>query len=149
MTQTHHEFTVEDANGEKHRYVGSLHKPTTDGIQISLQLAGLGLQPLIAGVKGILKESGGDIEKLIDSDVSTLLEKLDVDTVLEKLQPALLSDQLPGLPHRLMKEWTRDAKDLSNEIVFNECYRGNYLELIKAMIEVIKVNRFLPLPSIS
>jgi hypothetical protein len=143
-------FSLKDKSGNNHQYELTLHPPSESGIRIALQIAGLGIEPLAEMVGGILSELDLDgVQSMLDLDVEAILTKVDFSKIGEKLRPALLSGDSPGLLMDILSLTYRDGKSLSDPEVFNPAYRGNYMELWKAVGKVIQINDFLPLPDIS
>lgn len=142
-----HTFELNDGQGQAHRYTCALHPPSRDGVALALDLAALGLEPVARLAQGVLKDAKVEsVQALLDD--KTLFERLDLAKVGADLRAALLMPQAATLPRRLLSNTTRDGKDLGTDFAFDEAYAGNYLELAKALWEVVRANRFLPLPGI-
>jgi len=143
-------FEVEDYSGKIHKYRFELHPPTNDGIALSLELMALGGTPLLGAIKEVASVTVAKKKKGEKFSIADALDlNLDIGSIGENLQRSLLSPQAGSIPQRLMKHAARDGQPLDNPFNFDQAFAGNYLELGKAMYEVIIANRFLPLPSIS
>ena len=153
-----------------HRYEVHLHPPM-EGFVIIQGLASLGLEPLAQAIEGALPplakvaqdsatqltvlrkaaKGGGKDVSLLDVDVDlgssleAVLSGLKLGEVGGKLARAF--QQLdPQLVTRLLAYTNRDGKELihngEHTLAFNAAYRGNYVELMLALVEVARRNGF-------
>lgn len=119
-----------------HEYQVTLH-PTRQGLPISLRLMGLGAGALTQ----VLAKALGDDGEGVD------LEGVDWGAVGSDLAAFLADDGTPQLLRDVLAFTTRDGKSLGADVVFDEAFRGNYVEILQAAAEVCRINGFFPLPS--
>lgn len=134
------EVSIADDDGAPHAYLISLH-PAVDGQRVVMHLAGLLAGPLA----GLVAASRGSVAGLLEADLGSL----NLSGAAAQLGQALLSDAPPRLVRELLKLTVRDGKRLADDLVFNAAFTGNYGELLAALVEVVKVNHFLPLSRIN
>ncbi len=127
-------FSLEDAKGNAHPYETIL-LPAREGLPLSLSLMKALGEPLLA-----LLDGAGDTAE--GEDASFDLNAL--GPTLVNLDPTLLST----LAESVLSNTMRDGKRLKG-IEFDKAYRGNYMELYKAVWEVVRLNRLIPLPDTS
>lgn len=116
---------------------------TTVGTPIALKVWALASEP-VAGLlanREALAKAGGE-----KTSVSDLLAELDVQKLggdLGGLFAALSAD--PELVRRIFKgpHLTRDGKDLSHDVHYDEAYTGNWKEWLQALFQLVKLNGFL------
>jgi len=147
-------FTLRDAEGESHSYEVTLHRATL-GQPIMWEIAALLAGPL-AGMLGLLvpildSMAGKKIVEVMDDPASLgrLVDGLrgaDLTAVGAGLKAALAQPGNSALVVRLLGQTTRDGRDLADPVQFDDAFTGNYLELARAVWEVVQANRFLPLP---
>jgi len=117
-------FELEDASGASVSYSVNFH-PAGEGFRLSAELV-----KLLGGAFAAVVDGEGD-----DVDMGAVmgaLKDLDVDDFID-------------LSTKVLKYTHRNGKSMKGH-AFDVAYRGNYLELYQALFEVIKVNKFLPLP---
>jgi len=125
------EFTVPDASGQSVKYQVVLHGALT-GMPVSLawMRTAAPAMDLIGAMDG-------------DGDVG------DLSAFGDTISKALASPELVGLIRDTLSNTMRAGKALSNDLDFDAAYLGNYMELYQALWNVIRLNRFLPLPGTS
>lgn len=142
---------LRDAKGDPHAYVIGLHNPT-EGTAIALRLVGSVADPLmrLLGQRAVLEKALAAFKDSGAADPAALMfdalgsidianAGVDVAKVIDGLGPKFIRD--------VLQFTTRDGAPLSQDVHFNAAYRGNYFEMFRAVVEVCKVNRFLPLPT--
>jgi len=147
-----HKFVCNDSTGVGHNYACNPHL-ATEGISIISRLMQLGGPAIANVIQGIY--SGLDKSKLtLDTEVSlgALSKGIDWDSL--KIGDAVqqfvngLGSTVDGadLLKDILSQTTRDGKPLSGPqgASFDLAYRCNYVELGKAVWEVIRYNGFLP-----
>jgi hypothetical protein len=152
------QFVIVGADGLEHRYTVVLHDAVA-GQAIMWDLVALGAEPMarlaesalkseqvIAGLSSALASGGAG--KLLDGGAAELLGGLDLGSVGADVKRAITSMPMPKLTRDILRHTTRDEKPLANDGVFGSAYQGNYGELLRAVWEVAKINRFLSLPGI-
>lgn len=141
------------------------------------QLISLGLEPVATGLSNLLKreallavfgglgmldeEGAGDganltIEALLDRPLPDLIEAIGavaepvkLGEVAGSLRSALARVDASKLTREILRFAVRNGKPLSNDAHFAEAFRRNYGEMLAAAWEVVRYNRFLPLPDTS
>lgn len=148
-------FTVKDREGVSHAYDCTLH-PATEGQKVMWQLVALCAAPLAGAVKGLLPlidqvKGQGGLAGLLDS--STAIDQLkgglasiDFAAIGEDVKRSLLTAPMEKLVEEVLSRTLRDDKPLATRGTFDDAYSGNYGELLSALWEVVKANRFLSLP---
>lgn len=131
------EFTLLDDAGNPHGYVVPLH-PAVEGQRLMCQILALAAGPLADLATAYQRTDGNGL----DADV-------DLAAVGRQMGAALASDAPPRLIRDLLRYTARDGKALAQDGGFNDAYTGNYGELLFALWEVVKANRFLPLSRIT
>lgn len=163
MSQT---TTITDAQGTAHTYeVIALHRGS-EGMRLAMQLSALAIEPLAKALGPIIGEGlpalkgllGGEGELDRDQvkaqlaaavlDNPDLLDKLDLPGVGQAVQKALLS--VPDATiFAVLRHTNRDGRPLIADgdrptADFDAAYRGNYGELLQAVVGVARVNGFFP-----
>lgn len=133
-----HEFELQDADGQSHRYHVVPHG-AVDGEAIVYRLAELLAEPLAALVDG-----AGEKLDLSNVDLDTILEQLDIRELGKAVRSALAGSRMAELRAAVLRHTSRDGKKLSDATSFNEAYQRNYGELFRAVFEVTRFNRFFP-----
>lgn len=137
------EFTLTDRWGNEHSYLVAMHG-ASEGMSIIFGLSGL-LGPALGSAVHGLVESGA-LSKAIDTNLGDLEEwasLLDWKAVLGQLKEALADERALPLVHKILRHTVRDNTEL-NEDGFNSAFRGNYMEALRAVWEVVRINGFLP-----
>lgn len=144
-----HSFELKDADGNLHEYRVVPHK-ATDGFQVTLRLIALGAEPLGRLADSVFSGQG-DVSLNMIMDDASVVEGLAFAAVGADLSRGILSSAMnvPALVRGILKNTLRDGKPLDKDLNFNDAFSRNYLELMLAVYEVVKVNRFLPLSAIS
>lgn len=149
-------FRLVDADGRPHAYEVTLHR-ASEGMPLMWEIAALvagplaGLlslvAPLISAVGGA---SGGRSLRAIIEDPAVLvmvtdsLKGADLTSLGRSLQLALAQPGNSSLVTRLLSQTTRDGVALDDPFAFDDAYTANYMELARAVWEVVLANRFLP-----
>lgn len=141
-------FTLADADGKTHTYEVIPHPPT-EGSRIMWVLVGLGAEPLGRLAKGLL--GSADLKSLratLDAPdgVGKLLAAIDPAELAGDIRRSLATVPLDRLGADILSRTSRDGKNLANSLNFDAAYVRNYGELLRALWEVVKANRFLSLP---
>jgi hypothetical protein len=139
-------FTLSDADGAEHHYQVVLHPPE-QGQRILWALVALGGEPLgalLGGVVGQLVLGDKTIGDLVDSSVEDVLGEVDWSAVGRNVSEAVRRTDMPTLSKALLAHTVRDTKQLRDPTNFGAAYQANYGEMLQALWEIIKANRFLP-----
>ena len=132
-----HTFTVKDVDGNPHIYHLTFHPPT-QGQRIMFQLLAMVSTPGSALAGALL--SG---ESLEDIDLGSI----NWTGLGAELRDTFASEMTPQLSTQLLSFAVRDNVPLTAG--FDMAYKANYGELLGALWEVIRANRFLSLPGMS
>lgn len=154
------EFTLEDKDGNIHTYQTTPHPaledgPHTGGLRLVAYVVEAGGRPLARLVESNIAELIGDLQdELADHDgallemetdrVVELLEGLDWDIVdsFDDFMKAMQEADPEWLFPELLRHTSRDGHPLSKSQNFNDAYTANYMELVQAAREVIRINGF-------
>lgn len=157
-----HEFSLEDADGRVHKYLLHPH-PAEEGMELLFELIGIGAPTVLGGMAELFK-SEDMVSGLFDavrsmvgpegaasaatssdwSEFANLVGKLDVAKVGREITFAMSTGKAPKLVRRLLAKAHRDGKPLRDDGTFSVAYQANYWEMLQAVQEVCKVNRFFP-----
>ena len=121
---------IHDVDGNPHDYMIVLH-PASEGEDIMWQLAamaGESLGGILAGAMG-----GGGLDSEIDFGAAG-----------RDISNALRRSNMPEFRRQVLKHTTRDGHALADPTHYNEAYQANYGEMLKALREVLRVNRLFP-----
>lgn len=132
-----HAFVVKDVDGNPHSYNLTYH-PAGEGQRIMFQLMGLVAAPGSAAAGALLS---GD--SLADLDLGAV----NWSGLGDELRRVFASEMTPKLCREILSYAWRDNVPLTAG--FDSAYRANYGELLGALWEVIRANRFLSLPGMS
>lgn len=149
-----HEFTLQDADGQTHRYEVLPHPPT-EGFRVCSRiaaaivdpLAGTALSALARTVPQALKRARGeggkiDLGRIMDDpEILDSIAGLDFSSTGPALRRAVESLDL-ALMRDVLRHANRDGKPLSSDLVFDTAYSRNYGELMSAAWKVGAYNRF-------
>jgi len=150
-------FVLKDANGEEHAYEVILHGARA-GRPIHFALMRMSARPLLEALEQVAKSGElmdalfsdkGDAAAALMGDPQAMIEKLNLGGLGSKISTALASEDLENLSDLIFAHTRRDKTALSDGVVFDLAYQANYGEMLLALIKVIRLNRFLPLPGIS
>lgn len=130
-----HTFKLADAEGEIHSYEVTPHR-NRDGRKIVAELAAL-LAPPLAGVAGAFVDGAGG-ESALDGGAL-----VGVGAALRDV----LRDVPDDLVERLLANTVRDSVPLNTADARDKAYSRNYREEERALVEVIRYNRFFTLPA--
>lgn len=150
------DFVLTDADGVEHSYTCTPHR-SSEGTALCLRLLRMAGEPLgrIASSNlGKLFElfQGGALD--LDGDAGELLEalerlELDLGEIVADLQLAIASAGDEKFFRAILKNTFRDGQPLAKDSAYEAAYVANYMEQLRAVWEVIKINRFLPFLGIS
>jgi hypothetical protein len=153
------QFVIKDADGVDRHYEVTPHN-AVQGQAIMWDLVALGAEPMarlassalkseevVAALASTLAEKGG-AAKLLDGGVVELLGDIDIGAVGADLKRAIMSMPMAKLTREILRHTTREGRPLSDDTAFGLAYQANYGELLRAVWEVAKINRFLSLPGI-
>lgn len=151
-----HEFTLTDASGQPHEYSVTPHGASkgTGLCMRVLKIAGEPVGRLASANLGQLLDMVGGIEvgdgasnDEVFASIKDRLSELDVDfgDVIRDVQMAISELGDEKLFAELFHHSYRDGKPLANPAVYDEAYQANYMELFRAIWEVVTINGFLPL----
>ena len=127
-----HKCRIADRDGVEHDYLIVLH-PASEGEELMWQLAAMAGESLGGLRAGALGGQG------LDADA-------DFAAMGRDLANALRRTNMGDFRAKVLKHATRDGQALANPINFNAAYQANYGELLKAIREVLRVNRLFPGP---
>ena len=132
-------FELEDADGQGHVYTYLPHNPT-DGERIMYTLAAAGAEPIAAAVIGIFASGSG-----LDASAETLADAMDWQKLARAIRSTIGRTNMVQLRKDLMATTLRDGQQLKDPAVFNAAYSRNYMEMGRALFEIIKAGRFFTL----
>lgn len=151
-------FRLVDADGRPHAYEVTLHR-ASEGMPLMWEIAALVAGPL-AGLLSLVGALLAAMRKAVNNAPLTVRGAIEDPNILDLVQTALGSADLtslgrslqlalaqPGnsaLVMRLLAQTTRDGAALDSPVAFDDAYTANYLELARAVWEVVLANRFLP-----
>lgn len=149
------EFEIEDAQGELHEYSCVPHG-ASEGTELCMEIMAMAGEPigrLVSANLSPILEAVQDMkpgEDNIDESFDRLrdeLDGMDVDLgqVVRDVQLAIAQSGNAEFFKRVLSGTHRDGKRLSKNIVYDQAYQANYMELMKATWRVVKANGFLPL----
>ena len=158
-----HSFNLTDADGGTHAYIVAEH-PGGEGMAIAFELLSLGLPTVlrlagaamesdtflataVRAVSGTSLQAGSEGDTL--AELRSMLSGIDFGQAAEDVRVALGSGQAPALVRRILSRTYRDGKPLSSDASFDLAYTRNYMELLKAVWQVARINRFFPELSMS
>lgn len=167
-----HTFTLTSADGETVNYQTAPHNPI-EGQEIMFLLIGLGLEPIATALSNLLKreallavfdglgmldDTGGGapdltVEALLDRPLPDLIEAIGavaepvkLGEVASSIRGSLARVNAGDLIRDILRFTVREGKQLSDDAAFGRAYSRNYAEMLGAAWEVVRYNRFLPLP---
>lgn len=149
-----HTFRLVDADGVEHQYTCQEH-PGEAGMEIMFRVLALGL-PSVVRLAGAALKSEDLVATLVRAvadpsavddgggmaELQALLADVDLDAVARDLPAAMAA--APALTRDVLSRTWRDGKRLSERVEFDLAYKRNYFELLKAVWEVARYNRFFP-----
>ncbi len=154
-----HTFTLTDKSGDEHQYVVALHNAEA-GHDIAWKLQGMGMPALVGVVKAMAAAEGvqemaaamqgqGDGEttsrELIAGAAGGFVEamsKMDTSELSSALENLFGHSEMPGLAKRILENTSRDGQPL--KVGYALAYRGNYGEMMQAVVKVALLNDFFP-----
>lgn len=165
------DFTLQDAHGQPHRYLLTLHGGLA-GRRIVFRLISLlgasageligsllKAEPVAAALGKLVAVGperrdavvAGALAELLDGDLGALLGSLRTGDAGSRLAAAAseLAAEDDRLVDELVRYAVRDDRPLSNPAEFDRAFRGNYVELLALLWRVVSENRFFPAPSTS
>lgn len=155
-----HRFTLTDAQGKPHDYVLQEFN-AQEGLELMCSVVGLGLPSIASAITAGLRNpemigaasdalSGNADDSADDEDrdaFSEISEGFDLSPIGREMARALLSGKVPKLLQRLLGSVFRDGERMDDRIAFNQAYRANYGEAMRAALEVCVRNGFFLLPT--
>lgn len=157
------EFQLVDTNGDAHEYTCTPHK-AGDGTRLCLRVLGMAGEPigriassnlselieLFAGLDLDPNAEDAELESAFDGFASKV-EGLDLDlgAIIRDLQAAIADAGDDQFFRSVLKHTYRDGKPVAKNLVFDQAYQANYMELFQAVWKVIQANGFLPFWGIS
>lgn len=130
MARTIEAVTIVDREGNGHTYTQTLF-PAEEGLALATEIAAL-LGPALG--KALAQSGEGGLASLATAQI-------DLAGAVSELARALPS--APGVAARLLKYTRRDGQPLSDKGAFSLAYSGNYAELTRACVWVVRENGFL------
>jgi len=160
MTDRIINVTIDDAEGRPHQYAIVLMEPE-HGMAVMMRLYAMAAGPLGEALRGAMSEVDSLLSGVLDgsptvtellddpkaaSSLVGVLQAIDLGAVGKDVQMMLVDPQVDtaGLVRTMLAEVRRDNQRLGDSVAFNEAFRGNYFEMMKAAWEVVKANRFFP-----
>lgn len=143
------QFTLTDAQKNTHTYTVQPH-PAREGTRLVVQVMSLAAEPLGRILESQLAElvddfMGGKIT--MDDDVAEVAFRKIGDIkwhqITGDLRKALAELDSPQLIRDVLKYTSRDGHSMADDGHFDVAYQQNYLEMLKAVARVVKVNGFL------
>lgn len=144
-------FHLKDRNGELHEYEVGYHTPS-EGTRLALTILSCLAEPGARLIQEVLPriDKIQDLGLSGDMDVSEAIPAVvkaldgldiaavgvDVAQVLRNLEPALVK--------ACFSKTKRDGKYLAQDQNYDEAYAGNWGELYKALMRIVRVNDFVP-----
>lgn len=109
-----------------------------EGIPVIAEIMSLASEPVIVMLK-LQLSSGGT------TDLQTVFADLDTSALAKSTREALHRlGERPEILMRLFSRTVRDGQPLSNPAAFKMAYQGRWMEMLKAIVEIVKLNNFLP-----
>ena len=133
-------FVVRDVDGAPHTYQLTFH-PAGEGQVLMFELMAMLAPP--GSALGAMLADGSAGGSAFDVDLATI----DWTAAGREIQAVLASKATPELTRPLLAYAVRDNVPVS--AVFDRVYRANYGEMLGALWEVIRANRFFSLPGMS
>lgn len=155
-------FTLKSRDGNNHQYDVAMH-PAIEGMQVSAQLGSLGIPTLVVALGSALEsqemraavaqafaKGGSSTDKSRGLDeLMRIAGGFDFSTIGTEVRTALQDPRLATLVRAVLQHTTRDDVVLSGDVALNGAFTGNYMEMWKAVWEIVQVNGFFPeLPSL-
>lgn len=140
-----HEFNLIDAKGKPHTYLVQPH-PAGEGTRLVLQVMGMAAEPLGRLLEGKLADlierfASGALD--MDAKVADELKDVAWSAVAGDLRRVLADVDGTKLIRDVLRYTTRDGQRLADDGAYDFAYQQNYLELLKAVAQVIQINGFL------
>lgn len=139
-----HTFTLTDADGNVHEY-STMRHGASQGLKVVLWLTSLSGETMGRVAQSFLNGQQGSLAELIDTDMAKLAAMFDWAAIGKDVATAAGNATSPALIHELLRHTSRGQKQLANPLHFDQAYQANYVEMGRAVWEVLRVNRFLPL----
>jgi hypothetical protein len=132
---TPHTFTIEGAE-----YIVTPHDGI-EGLPVVLEIAALGAEPLVNLIKSAI-QANSSAKGL---DPADLINSLDMEALAESVQGSLqrLAER-PQMVQNLFIRTIRNGEQLANPTAFRQAYQGRWKEFGLALIEIVKLNGFIP-----
>lgn len=136
------DFYLDDAEGNSHEYHVTPHDPRR-GTRIIAQLS----QALTGPIGQFLDEHAEQLlvgdRDLDDIEVEEILEDTNFVDLAQSLSQTLDEDKAEAFVATILRNTHRDGQPLGKDKVFRNAYQQNYMEMFRAVAEVIKYNGFL------
>lgn len=122
-----------------HEYLVTPHDGL-EGIPILAEIAAIAAEPLLNFMKTQIVK--GQAEGL---DVAAVMAEIDVSEVSKNIRESLhrLAER-PQIIQAVFARTVRDGQPLSNPTAFKMAFQGRWVEMLKALAEIIKINGFIP-----
>jgi hypothetical protein len=122
-----------------HEYILTPHDGI-EGIPIIAELAAIASEPLLNMLKAqIVNGAGGGL------NIGDVLASLDLADVGANLRGSLYRlAERPQIIQAVFSRTVRDGQQLSNPAAFRMAYQGRWAEMLKALVEIIQRNGFIP-----
>lgn len=146
-----HEFEVEDAEGETHTYKMTPFG-AREGLRQVQQLAKVSSGPIGEAIGSFARDSFMDNDASLSDALESGAEKVEQSDMdwSKAIYQLASSAQFDKIAFNLCSKVVRDdSQQLTNGKTFDRVYRQNFGELIEVLIEVLKVNGFLPIEDTS
>lgn len=143
-----HTFVLKDADGVEHQYQVLPHD-ADKGERIMWQLDAMLVGPLGALLQsqlGRVIAAEASVNELLGAKVEDVFQGIDLLAVGRDLATHLRGPEILALSAELMQHTTRDGLPMSVRENRSVAYQRNYWELRRALFEIIRYNRFFPLP---
>lgn len=110
------------------------------GIPIVTEIMALASEPILALVKAHVAGTGNSGE-----DWQALLADLDTAALAKSMREGLQRlGARPDILLLLFSRTVRAGQPLDNPTAFKMAYQGKWMELGKALVEIVKINQFVP-----
>lgn len=135
------DFTLTDSDGEEHDYHVVPHDPS-DGVRITVQLSEAMSGPVGELFDGLIGPVLLGDQSLDEINVEEALEGVEFDRVAAALSDSLDEDKVAGMVKQILRNTYRDEEPLGEDPTFEDAFRQNYLEMYRALWEVVRFNGF-------
>lgn len=136
MTPQISKFTVEGVE-----YIVTPHDGV-EGLPIILYIAALGADPLLHLIKTLVKVKSGGLSAPTQEELLSLITAEELGTSLQTSLYRIAEN--PEMVQRLFARTIREGVELANPTAFRQAYQGRWKEFVLALVEIVKVNGFIP-----